>query len=69
LLPVTPAPLGEGLHAGGGCLCFAYLGVVLRPLPFNGVLALTGTCSAAFALLSVPALAVGARLPARMPAR
>lgn len=63
------APEGRTSEATGGCLFFTYLGVVLTPLLFNGVLALTGAYTTAFAVLSVPALAVGAWMLARMPAR
>lgn len=63
------APEGRTSEATGGCLFFTYLGVVLTPLLFNGVLALTGAYTTAFAVLSVPALWVGAWMLARMPAR
>jgi len=63
------APEGRTSEATGGCLFFTYLGVVLTPLLFNGVLALTGAYATAFAVLSVPALGVGAWMLARMPAR
>lgn len=63
------APEGRTSEATGGCLFFTYLGVVLTPLLFNGVLALTGAYTTAFAVLSVPALWVGAWMLVRMPAR
>lgn len=63
------APEGRTSEATGGCLFFTYLGVVLTPFLFNGVLALTGAYATAFAVLSVPALWVGAWMLARMPAR
>ena len=63
------APDGRTSEATGGCLFFTYLGVVLTPLFFNGVLALGGGYGVAFAVLSLPALAVGAWMLARMPAR
>jgi len=63
------APEGRTSEATGGCLFFTYLGVVLTPLLFNGVLALTGAYTTAFAVLSVPALGVGAWMLVRMPAR
>lgn len=63
------APEGRTSEATGGCLFFTYLGVVLTPLLFNGVLALAGSYAIAFAVLAVPALAVGAWMLARIPAR
>src|SRR6185312_10599985 len=42
------------------CLFFTFLGVVVTPPAFNGVYALTASYAAAYAIFSVPALAVGA---------
>jgi MFS family permease len=56
-------------EATGGCLFFTYLGVVITPLVFNTVLALSGTYSVAYAAFAVPSLAVGFWMLARMPSR
>ncbi len=63
------APEGRTSEATGGCLFFTFLGVVLTPFLFNGVLALTGSYSTSFAVFAVPALWVGVWMLARMPAR
>ena len=63
------APAGRTSEATGGCLFFTFLGVVVTPPLFNAVLALSGGYPAAYALFAVPALAVGAWLLARIPAR
>jgi MFS family permease len=62
------APQGRVSQATGGCLFFTFLGVVLTPLVFNGLLALGAGYPVAYALLGVPGLVVGARLLARRPA-
>jgi MFS family permease len=49
-------------EATGGCLFFTFLGVVLAPMLFNGLLAAFGGYAAAYAALGIPALAMGARL-------
>ena len=56
------APAGKVSQATGGCLFFTFLGVVVTPLVFNAVLALGAGYPAAYALLGLPGLAVGARL-------
>jgi MFS family permease len=56
------APAGKVSQATGGCLFFTFLGVVITPLAFNAVLALGAGYAAAYALLGVPGLVVGARL-------
>jgi len=63
------APPGRTSEATGGCLFFTFLGVVVTPPAFNAVYALTTSYAAAYATFSVPALAVGAWLLARMPVR
>ena len=63
------APSGRTSEATGGCLFFTFLGVVVTPPLFNAVLALFGTYSQAYAAFSLPALAVGAWLLARMAPR
>ena len=61
------APQGRTSEATGGCLFFTFLGVVITPLIFNGVLALTGTYSTAYALFALPALAVGGWMLVKIP--
>lgn len=56
------APAGQVSQATGGCLFFTFLGVVLTPLVFNAALALGAGYPAAYALLGLPGLLVGARL-------
>jgi MFS family permease len=63
------APEGRTSEATGGTLFFTYLGVVITPLVFNTVLALSGTYSVAYAAFAVPSLAVGFWMLARMPSR
>jgi len=63
------APAGETSAATGGCLFFTFLGVVITPPTFNGVLALSGGYPAAYAVFAAPALAAGAWLLATMPRR
>jgi hypothetical protein len=46
-------------QATGGCLAITFLGVVLTPLAFNGVLALGASYAHAYAVLGAPSLAVG----------
>jgi MFS family permease len=53
------APPGRTSEATGGCLFFTFLGVVITPPSFNGVLSLTGSYSVAYAIFAVPALVVG----------
>jgi len=61
------APEGRASAATGGALFFTFLGVVITPPLFNGVLALAGSYAAAYAAFAAPALAVGAWLLVRMP--
>jgi MFS family permease len=63
------APPGRTSEATGGCLFFTFLGVVVTPPAFNAAYALTASYAAAYAIFSLPALAVGAWLLARMPGR
>jgi len=63
------APEGKASAATGGALFFTFLGVVVAPPAFNAALSLSGTYPAAYAVFSVPALAVGGWLLARMPGR
>jgi MFS family permease len=63
------APPGRTSEATGGCLFFTFLGVVVTPPAFNAVLAASASYALAYAVFSVPAIAVGAWLLARMPGR
>lgn len=63
------APEGKASVATGGALFFTFLGVVVAPPAFNAALAASGAYPVAYAVFSVPALAVGAWLLARMPKR
>ena len=63
------APGGRTSEATGGCLFFTFLGVVVTPLAFNAVLALSGGYALAYAVFGVPALAIGAWLLATARAR
>ena len=63
------APPGRTSEATGGCLFFTFLGVVVTPPAFNAVYALSSSYAVAYAIFSVPALAVGTWLLARMPVR
>jgi len=63
------APPGRTSQATGGCLFFTFLGVVVTPPAFNAVYALSTSYATAYATFSVPAIAVGAWLLARMPTR
>lgn len=63
------APPGRTSEATGGCLFFTFLGVVVTPPAFNAVYAFSASYAVAYAVFSVPAIAVGAWLLARMPAR
>jgi hypothetical protein len=63
------APPGRTSEATGGCLFFTFLGVVVTPPAFNAVYAASASYSVAYAVFSVPALAVGAWLLVRMPGR
>ncbi|MGD9952018.1 MAG: MFS transporter [Burkholderiales bacterium] len=56
------APPGQVSAATGACLAVTFLGVVLTPLVFNALLALGASYALAYALLGLPALAIGARL-------
>lgn len=56
------SPPGQVSQATGGCLAITFLGVVLTPLAFNGVLALGGSYAHAYAVLGAPSLAIGAWL-------
>jgi MFS family permease len=56
------APPGQVSQATGGCLAVTFLGVVLTPLAFNALLALGASYALAYALLGLPALAIGVRL-------
>ena len=62
------APAGKISEATGGCLFFTFLGVVVTPPAFNGVLALSASYPVAYAAFGVPALAVGTWLLAARPA-
>jgi MFS family permease len=57
---------GRASEATGGCLFFTFLGVVVTPPLFNGVLALAGSYAIAYAAFALPALAVGIWMLARM---
>jgi MFS family permease len=61
------APEGRAGAATGGALFFTYLGVVITPPAFNLLLALGGSYAIAYAAFSVPSLAVGVWMLARMP--
>jgi MFS family permease len=61
------APPGRTSEATGGCLFFTFLGVVITPLIFNAVLALTGAYASAYAVFAIPALAVGIWMLVRIP--
>jgi MFS family permease len=61
------APAGRTSEATGGCLFFTFLGVVVTPPLFNGVLALAGSYPVAYAAFALPALVVGIWMLARMP--
>jgi MFS family permease len=61
------APQGRTSEATGGCLFFTFLGVVVSPPIFNGVLALAGSYSVAYAVFAVPALTVGIWMLVRIP--
>ncbi len=61
------APQGRTSEATGGCLFFTFLGVVVTPPIFNGVLALAGSYQVAYAVFAAPALAVGISMLVRMP--
>ena len=63
------APEGKAGAATGGSLFFTYLGVVVTPLVFNALLALSGSYAVSYAACAVPALAVGGWLLAKIPAR
>lgn len=63
------APPGRTSEATGGCLFFTFLGVVVTPPAFNAVYAASASYPAAYATFSLPAIAVGAWLLARMPGR
>jgi MFS family permease len=63
------APPGRTSEATGGCLFFTFLGVVVTPPAFNAVFATSGSYATAYAVFSIPAIAVGAWLLARMPGR
>lgn len=56
------APPGRVSDATGGSAFFTFLGVVVTPPLFNLILGATGSYGAAYALLGLPALAVGVRL-------
>lgn len=56
------APQGQTSQATGGCLFFTFLGVVVTPPLFNGVLSLAGSYAVAYAVFGVPSLIIGARL-------
>jgi hypothetical protein len=56
------APAGRISEATGGCLFFTFLGVVVTPPAFNGVLALAGNYAMAYAAFGIPAFAIGAWL-------
>jgi len=60
------APPGRTSEATGGCLFFTFLGVVVTPPTFNAVYALSASYSTAYAIFSIPALAVGVWLLARI---
>lgn len=60
------APAGRTSEATGGCLFFTFLGVVVTPPAFNAVYAFTASYAMAYAVFSLPALAVGAWLLARI---
>ena len=57
---------GRASEATGGCLFFTFLGVVVTPLLFNGVLSLGAGYPVAYAVFAAPALAVGAWLLVRI---
>jgi MFS family permease len=61
------APEGRASAITGGALFFTYLGVVITPPVFNLALGLAGSYSIAYSLFSLPALAVGVWLLARIP--
>jgi len=61
------APAGRTSEATGGCLFYTFLGVVVTPPAFNGVLALAGSYPAAYAAFALPALAVGIWMLVKMP--
>lgn len=56
------APSGQVSQATGGCLFFTFLGVVVTPPAFNGLLGLGASYSIAYAVLGAPALVIGAWL-------
>lgn len=61
------APAGQTSQATGGCLFFTFLGVVVCPPLFNLLLRYVGGYAGAYAVLGIPALAIGARLLLRRP--
>ncbi len=63
----TAVGCGRTSEATGGCLFFTFLGVVVTPLLFNGVLALTRSYPVAYAVFALPALAVGSWMLVRIP--
>lgn len=52
------APLGKAGIATGGSLFFTYLGVVIGPPVFAGIVSLSGSYSAGYLIFSVPVLAL-----------
>ena len=56
------APSGLAGPATGGVLFFTFFGVVVTPPLFNVVLGMAGSYAVAYAVLALPALAMGVRL-------
>ncbi|HTQ77756.1 MAG TPA: MFS transporter [Burkholderiales bacterium] len=63
------APEGRAGQATGGSLFFTFLGVVVTPPAFNVVLGIAQSYALAYAVFSIPALAVGAGMFATIPRR